>query len=192
MKQGFRQSFHRNRGSEHGKVGTSKEATARRKARFVEVYITNGGNATQAAIEAGYAVSSAHVRGAELVKDSKVKVAIAARAKEVAKKYELTTELAARSIVQELTFDPAKLYDEKGKLKSVTALDEDTRMALASLEFEQIGSLEAPIYVRKVKWASRSIAREQLMKHLGMFEKDNTQKQPVILNLNLAGRGRAD
>ena len=62
-------------------------------------------------------------------------------------------------------------------------------MALTSLELEQIGSPEGPIYTRKIKWASRAAAREQAMKHLGMFERDNAQKAvPVVLNLNFVGK----
>jgi phage terminase small subunit len=163
------------------KAGTSKVSAADRKKLFVEAYITNGGNATQAAISVGFSQASAGVRGSELVKDRQVSREIADRAKAIASKYELTTELAARSIVQELRFDPANLYDAEGNLKAISDLDEDTRMALSSIEFEQHGNTDAPVYVRKVKWAARATAREQLMKHLGMFERDNLQKPAAII-----------
>lgn len=161
------------------KAGTSKAEAARRRAKFVEAYITNGGNTTQAAITAGFSAKTARSQGARLMTDVDIKDQIASRAKSVAKKYELTTELAARSIYQELTFDPADLYREDGSLKNITELDEDTRMALTSVEFEQIGGNDSPVTVRKVKWAGRHQAREQLMKHLGMFEADNRQKSPL-------------
>lgn len=54
--------------------------------------------------------------------------------------------------------------------------------------FEQVGSPEAPVFVRKVKSGNRSAARDHLMKHLGMFERDNAQKAQVLLILSLAGR----
>lgn len=163
------------------KAGTSKASAADRKKAFIEAYIANGGNATAAAVTAGFAARSAHNAGARMVKDGEVSAEISKRAKAVANKYELTTELAARSIVQELRFDPANLYDAEGQLKPITELDEDTRMALSSIEFEQHGNTDAPVYVRKVKWASRATAREQLMKHLGMFERDNLQKPAAII-----------
>lgn len=169
------------------KAGTGKEASIERRKVFVEAYITNGGNATQAAITAGYSDKTAGSQGQRLLKDVEIASRIAERAKAVANKYELTTELAARSIVQELTFDPAKLYRDDGSLKDIHELDEDTRMALSAVEFEQVGGKDDPVTVRKVKWANRAQAREQLMKHLGMFERDNTQKQPVMFNLNLRG-----
>ena len=158
------------------KAGTSKEAAAARKSLFVDAYIANGGNATEAAKTAGYSAKTAGVTGCNLLKDPNVSSAIADRSKAVAKKYELTADLVVKSIVQELTFDPAKLYSAGGQLKEITELDEDTRMALSQVEFEQIGSRDAPIFVRKYKWAQRQGAREQAMKHLGMFEKDNEQK----------------
>ena len=162
-------------------AGTGKAAAAARKAIFVEVYITNGGNATQAAIVAGYSKKTARSQGQRLLTNVAIKAEIATRAQQTAKKYQLTTDLVVKSIVQELTFDPAKLYQAGGQLKEITELDEDTRMALASVEFEQLGSQDAPVFVRKFKWAQRQGAREQAMKHLGMFEKDNEQKPPTII-----------
>lgn len=165
------------------KRGTSKEAADNRKAVFVEAYIANGGNATEAAKTAGYSQKTAYSQGGRLLKDVEIQRAIAERSKAVAKKYELNTDLVVKSIVQELTFDPAKLYNAGGQLKDITELDEDTRMALASVEFEQLGSQDAPVFVRKFKWASRQAAREQAMKHLGMFEKDNEQKASALAGL---------
>ena len=43
-----------------------------------------------------------------------------------------------------------------------------------------MGDPEAPAIVRKIKWADRSKARDQAMKHLGMFEKDNGQRTPDL------------
>lgn len=161
------------------KAGTSKEAAEARKHLFVEAYIANGGNATEAAKKAGYSPQTARQQGSRLLTDVDVAAQVAARSKSLAKKYELTTDLVKRSIVQELTFDPARLYDSQGRLKPIPELDEDIRMALVSVEFEQVGSLDAPVYVRKVKWAQRQGAREQAMKHMGMFEADNKQRHPV-------------
>jgi phage terminase small subunit len=158
------------------KAGTSKEAAAARKHLFVETYIANGGNATEAAKAAGYSAKTAGQQGHMLLKDLEVAAAVASRAENVARKYEMTTDLVTRSIVQELEFDPAKLYGEDGRLLAIPDLPVDVRMALTSVEFEQIGSPDAPVFVRKVKWSQRQGAREQAMKHLGMFEADNKQR----------------
>ena len=157
----------RNSLKRRSRPGTHRAAVALRKTVFVEAYIANGGNATEAAKEAGYSRRTAYSQGQRLLKDVEISAQIAARAKEVAEKYCMTTELVARSIVQELTFDPAKLFNEDGSLKKVTDLDEGTRMALASMEVEMVGASDIPAMIRKIKWASRGQAREQAMKHLG-------------------------
>lgn len=169
--------------STRAKQGTSKQAAEARRHKFVEAYIANGGNATEAAREAGYSAKTADQQGSRLLKDVKVSALIADRAEKVATKYELTTELVTKSIVQELRFDPAKIYNEDGSLKAIHELDEDTRAALTAVEFEQHGSPDAPVFVRKLKWTPKSTAREQAMKHLGMFEKDNQQRAGVLSDL---------
>ena len=162
------------------KQGTAKEAAEQRKAKFVEAYIANGENATAAAIEAGFSAKTAGQQGSRLLKDVKVAEAIQERRKSLVQKYELTSDMVMRTIVQELTFDPAKLYNEDGSLKPLNELDEDTRMVLAGAEFMQVGSPDAPVFVRKVKWAQRHQARDHAMRFLGMFEKDNKQKTDPI------------
>lgn len=174
-----------NAGTNSGRVnaGTSKNIAEDRRKTFAEVYIANGGNATDAAIKAGYSAKTAYSQGQRLLKNVEVAETVKGRRESLMKKYELTSELVTRSIVQELSFDPAKLYGPDGGLKAITDLDEDVRMALTAIEFEQIGSPDAPVFVRKVKWASRGVAREQAMKFLGMFEKDNKQRSGLLGDL---------
>lgn len=171
------------------KQGTSRAAAEARRRRFVEAYITNGGNATEAAVEAGYSPRSAGQQGSRLLKDVKISAAIQARREALMEKYELNSEMVTRSIVQELTFDPAKLYNEDGSLRPLHEIDEDTRMALTGVEFVQVGSPDAPVFVKKVKWAQRHQARDHAMRFLGMFERDNKQKNDPLSELlkGLAG-----
>jgi phage terminase small subunit len=161
------------------KAGHPSGSAQHRIKLFVEALLSNGENVTQAAVAAGFSPKSAASQGSRLLKNVKVRQIIDSRRTALVAKYELTTDMIVRSIVQELTFDPAKLYDESGNLRKITDLPEDVRMALSSIEFEQVGSPDAPVFVRKVKWAARLGAREQAMKHLGMFEKDNSQRSPL-------------
>lgn len=157
-----------------------KKALTPKQDRFVQEYLVDL-NATAAYKRAGYAGKGnvAEAAACRLLRNVQVQAEIVRRSKKTANKYELTQELIIRSIVQELAFDPAKLYDREGRLLPITELPEDVRMALTSIEFEQHGSLEAPVYVRKVKWAQRQGAREHAMKHMGLFEKDNKQRHPI-------------
>ena len=165
------------------KAGTSKLSADDRKRLFVEAYLSNGGNATDAALAAGYSQGGASKAGYRLSKDVQVMSAVRQKQDELAKKYSLTTDDVIRSISQEIHFDPANLYNEDGSLKAITELDEDTRKALVSVEMIQVGSPDAPVFVKKIKWAQKSTAREQAMKHLGMFERDNLQQPPTILKI---------
>lgn len=167
------------------KAGTSSQAAADRKKLFAEAYIANGGNASEAAKSAGYAEKSAGVTGCRLLKDAQVKAILDERQTVLANKYELTAEAIIKSIAQELYFDPANLFAEDGSVKAITAMDQDTRMALVSIETVQMGDPDAPAYIKKIKWAGKDKAREQAMKHLGMFEKDNGQKTVVAVKADV-------
>lgn len=155
-------------------------ALTAKQERFIQEYLVDL-NATAAYKRAGYSGKGnvAEAAASRLLRNVQVQAEVAKRTKTTAAKYELTQELIIRSIVQELAFDPAKLYGQDGQLLPITDLPEDVRMALTSIEFEQHGSPEAPVFVRKVKWAQRQGAREQAMKHMGLFEKDNKQRHPI-------------
>ena len=163
------------------KAGTSKDAAQARKRLFVEAYLANGGNATDAARTAGFSARSAGQQGSALLKDPKVQELLKGRQEKLAAKFELTTEAVLRNLAQAIYFDPRKLYDEAGNLKPITDLDDDTAMALAGFEVtEEKGSGEdrgkVVGYTKKVKWLDKNTAREQAMKHLGQYKDDNAQR----------------
>lgn len=166
------------------KAGTSRAAAEDRRALFVEAYIKNGGNATQAAIAAGFSKRSAHVRGAELVKDRKVFEAIVERRSQVLTEAQRTTQLTVTEVLEDLAlakrFDPRKLYDEKGHLRPVPELEDDAIVGLAGFEVDEIyrgRGKERKVVTRtaKVKLADRTRIRDQAMKHFGLYAKDNAQ-----------------
>jgi phage terminase small subunit len=166
------------------KAGTSKEAAELRKKLFVEAFIANGGNATEAAIQAGYSAKSAGQQASRLLKDANVSQLVAQRQEKLAAKFELTTEAVLRNLAQAIYFDPRRLYREDGSLKDVTELDDDTAMGLAGFEVtEEKGSGDERGkvigYTKKVKWLDKNTAREQAMKHLGQYREDNTQRNPL-------------
>jgi phage terminase small subunit len=164
------------------KAGTSKASTDARKAYFVEAYIANGGNATEAAKAAGFAPKSAHVRGSELVKDRKIATEIAVRRQALQVTHGLTTDRILTELRRIALYDPRKLFNADGSLKAVHELDEDTAAAIASVEVDEIG-VEGTVIgqTKKVKAWDKNAALEKAMKHLGLFEKDNSQSGPVVI-----------
>lgn len=157
---------------------------------FISEYLIDK-NATQAAIRAGYSAKTARQMGDENLSKPYIAAEIESRLATLAAKAGLTAELVLASLARELRFDPADLYDEWGNIKPIHEIPEDARMCLVGMETAQVGSPEAPVMVQKVKWVSAAQAREQAMKHLGMYEKDNAQKTDPVRDLIMAIQGNS-
>ena len=168
------------------KAGTSKASAAARRARFVEAYIVNGGNATQAAITAGFSPNGADAVGARLSGDVRIAAAIAKRRAALATKYELTTDRVLQECARIVYSDPRKLFGKDGNLIPIVDLDDDTAATIASIEMLEEFSgrgedRELSGYTKKIKVWDKNSAIDKAMKHLGLFEKDNIQKPQVVI-----------
>lgn len=171
------------------KAGTSREAAEERQCLFIEAYIENGRNGTKAAIAAGFSEKTAAQQASRLLRDVKVQAAIKERSRELAAEFKLRSEDVIRNLARALYFDPRNLFREDGSLKAMHELDEDTAQALAGLEVvEMAGGVGVAVkgskvktvkhvamFTKKVKWLDKNVAREQAMKHLGLFKDDNEQ-----------------
>jgi phage terminase small subunit len=164
-----------------GKLGTSKASATHRKAVFVEAYIENAGNATRAAIAAGYSVRTADRQGSRLLKDVEVSKALATRRAELIVQHQLTTERVIGAL-QPLCFsDIRRLFRENGTLKHPCEWDANTASAVASIEvvettigYDKSGK-PIPGLLKRIKFWDKNAALEKAMKHLGLFERDNKQ-----------------
>jgi hypothetical protein len=86
-----------------------------------------------------------------------------------------------RQVARILHADPARLFDEHGNSIPIHLLDEDTRAAIASFEHDELGR-------PKVKFWSKVEAANMAMKHLGLFERDNSQRMPnLAIQVSLVG-----
>jgi phage terminase small subunit len=157
-----------------------KNTVAERRIIFCEAYLSNGGNATQAAIHAGFAPKAAHVSGSRLLRDAKVCAVLDKRRQELAQKWELTTDAVLKNLAQAVYFDPRKLFKADGTLKTVTELDDDTAMALQSFEVVETSIPGKPDedgkatytqgFTSKIKWLDKNQARDQANKILGQYK----------------------
>ena len=155
-----------------------------KQAKFVAEYLIDG-NATQAAIRAGYSPKTAHVIGQENLKKpaiashlSQKQSHIAARQDERLEKMELTQERIMRETARIAFFDPRKMFHADGKPKDILELDDDTAACIVGLdvleEFDGSGRDRVLIgHVKKYKIADKNNALERGGKFLNMFEKDN-------------------
>lgn len=157
---------------------------------FINEYLIDK-NATQAAIRAGYSARSAMQIGEQNLRKHEIAKEIESRMAIAAEKAGLSAELVFASLARELRFDPADLYNKDGSLKSIHDIPEDARKCLVGVESVQIGGEDSPATVHKLKWVNPAQAREQAMKHLGLYEKDNAQKTDPVRDLIMAIQGNS-
>jgi phage terminase small subunit len=168
------------------KAGTSTEAANERKALFIEAYIANGGNATQAATAAGYSPKTAYSQGNRLLKDVEIQQSLSKRQQKLAKQFELDTEKVLAQLAQIVYADPRKCFGPDGCLLPVREWPDEVAAMVSSVEvdalFEGTGKDRKQIGVtQKVKFWDKNSAIEKAMKHLGQFEKDNKQRNAFEL-----------
>lgn len=175
-----------------------------KQAKFVAEYLISG-NATQAALAAGYSAKTAYKIGAENLRKPQIASLleqkhseIAARQDERLAAMELTKDRVEREIARIAFFDPRKMFHPDGRPKEVTELDDDTASCIVGLDVleEWDGVGESRVlrgYVKKYKIANKNVALDQASKILGMYEKDNEQNRPdaTFLEAMLNARARA-
>jgi len=154
-----------------------RSSVDQRRTLFVEAYIANGGNATQAAKSAGFSEKTANEQGCRLLTNVNVSSMIARRQQELADKYALTTDSVIRELGRIVHLDPRKFFKADGSLKAIVDMDDDCVAALASVEVDELRADGAVMGItQKIKFWDKNAAIEKAMKHLGLFEKDNKQK----------------
>lgn len=118
------------------KIGGS---TSQQKLFAIE-YFANGGNATQAAIEAGYSKRSAHVTGSRLLNYAKVKQHLQKLTEQLEKKAIITKERVLEEYVRIGLFDLRTIYNENNALKQISELSDDAGASIAGIEvLEEFG-----------------------------------------------------
>lgn len=171
------------------KAGHNQISADARRADFIEAFITNGGNATQAAITAGYSAKTAQPAASRLLSNVIVKQAINARLAKVAAITGLTTERTLQEVARIAYSDPRKLFAHDGTLRPVREWDDDTAAFVASVESEQSKTvvrdsqeIEESGKVNKLKLWDKNAALVSAMKFAGLFREDNAQRgEPVTI-----------
>ncbi|WP_046901038.1 terminase small subunit [Gluconobacter oxydans] len=153
-----------------------------KQARFVEEYLVDL-NATQAAIRAGYSEKTAGQFAFGLLKKIEIQSAIS----EGQKARSARTKISQDRVIQEIArlglSDVRKLFNDGGRLLQPHEWDDDTAAAVASIEVDQRkepGEGGEQYTVTKIKAWDKNAALEKLCKHLGLYERDNEQKQVVV------------
>lgn len=166
-------------------LGTGSREVNERKKRFAVEYVANGGNQTQAAIAAGYSVLSAPVAGSKLTKDNEVRGAIGEAAALALEKSGITAERVLKELSRIAFADPRKLFDSSGRLRPIHTLGDDEAAVIASMDHDTMWSGRGPSReavgeTSKVRMWDKMSALDKAMKHLGLFERDNSQRAPSL------------
>ena len=154
------------------KAGASAQATAERRRLFVEAYLTNGHNGAEAARAAGYGARHAKGAAVRVLALPAVRALLAARARQVAELAEMNTDRWAADLMAVAHFDPGELYDESGTLIPLPKLPEHVRRAIQSIDVVEGGT--------KLKFWNKNQALETMGRHLGLYNKHNSQLRPDV------------
>lgn len=156
--------------------------------RFCKEYLVDF-NATQAAIRSGYSKKSAKVTGSRMLTNANVQGFLNTQSKKVNTKLEISAERTRLELARVGYQDARQFYNEDGSLKRIVDLDDDAAACIAGMDVEEINAyvddLKIPIGVlKKIKRYDKVKALELLGKIDGIFEKDNKQKDALIVPLS--------
>ena len=168
---------------------------------FVREYLVDQ-NGTRAAIAAGYAEKSASVTASRLLKNAKVRAEIDKATQERCKRLDITADRVLQEIAKLAFYDPREFFTGNGQLKQVRELDDNTAMALAGMEINELwepgedGKKEQVGYTKKFKLADKGVNLERLGKHLKLFtdkfEAQGPDGMPLTTKILLIGAKEAN
>lgn len=166
-------------------MGKNKNGFTDKEEAFIREYPKDN-NGTKAATRAGYSEKSAKNTAAKLMAKSTIREAIAKTKMTAAERCGISLDRVLLEYKRLAFYDPKRMYDDEGNLKSVHDIDDDTAAAIAGISNEELfeGRGENRKHVgtlKHVRIFEKKAALTDLMKHLGGFEKDNAQRMPDTL-----------
>ena len=117
---------------------------------------------------------SVHERASALANRAKVAARIAGLREKASRAADLSAEKILREIARVAFVDPRRLVNEDGSVKGLHELDEDLAAAVSSIEVDEYGKVKYKLWVKNQ-------ALDMLMKHMGLYEKDNSQSAPPVI-----------
>lgn len=138
-----------------------------RREKFVAAFLANGGNASAAALEAGYSERWARVYAHTLLGNAEVQAAIEAGRKEIIKPLNISAQTLVFEAGRLAFSDIRRLFRPDGSFKAVAEWDDDTAAAVSSIEIkrDKDGDL-----VTKVRLWSKPDAQRNLAVMLGVIK----------------------
>lgn len=168
-------------------TGTGLRKLTTKQAKFVDEYLIDMA-AGQAAERAGYSPKNRDPIASQLLKKPQIQAALREKRQLQSARTNITADRVLLEVARRSFFDPRKLFNADGSPKDITELDDDTVAALDGIDVQEVysGSGQDRVfvgYVKKYRLANKDNSLDKLMKHLGLYEKDNAQKSDAIQNL---------
>lgn len=131
---------------------------------FVEAYLSNGFNATQAAITAGYSKKTAYSQGSRLLKNVEIQAALETRMKEMV----MSADEALLRLSQHATATMDDFIGDDGKTIDIARVRDRGKMHLMK-EFTYVknadGSERVQVKLHDAQAALNDIIKEQHLRH---------------------------
>jgi len=157
--------------------------------KFAQEYLVDL-NATQAAIRAGYSANTAAEQGYQLLNNEDVSGHICGLRLKQQERTDITADKVLKEVARLAFSDIREYYKEDGTLKNIHEVSDDAAAALSGLDVDELFEMEGRVkvftgYSKKIRLHSKTDGLEKLMKHLGLYGKDNSQKIPTMNTANL-------
>ena len=143
-------------------------------------------NATQAAIRAGYSDKTAGQIGERLLRNVEIAAAVQEAMDKRANKLEISADNVLQEIAKLAFHDPRKFFDDDGRLRPISELDDNTAACIAGIEtmHKIIGDeKDGCVVITKIKIADKGANLERLGRHLKLFT-DKIGRTPAHSPLN--------
>ena len=151
---------------------------SRKQRLFVAEYLVDL-NATQAAIRAGYSSKTARAIGSENLIKPDIQAEIAEQMKARQERVGVDQDRVLLEIARLAFSDPRKVFDGT-RLMRMDELDGDTAAAISSIKVSTRELGEGQVeHVAEIKFWPKTQALDMAGRHIGMFEKDNKQRNPA-------------
>ncbi|MDF2189298.1 terminase small subunit [Paraflavitalea sp. CAU 1676] len=94
-------------------------------------------NASRAAVAAGYSKKTAASIASRLLTKVNIQAYLSKKKEKVAAKLDISMERTLLEIARVAYSDPRRLFDEEGRLKPITELDDDTAAVISHIEVDE-------------------------------------------------------
>lgn len=144
---------------------------------FVGEYVESN-NLSKAARKAGSKAKNISQAGKDLLKRPDIQRAVREFRDNLAKEINITADSVLREMARIGFCDLRNILDEDGNIKKLQDMPPDVTAAISSIEVVTNSTGDKVEYIKKIRTWDKKGALESLAKHLGLFEKDNEQRNP--------------